>query len=79
VFQKPSAAMMGALRDFGFRHEVFIEAREFDDGLIFTRLPRRGSNRVGPRHHFDVSFDGRNAASSSSACHVDPTMRAFAS
>jgi hypothetical protein len=54
VFQKPSAAMMLALRDFVFRHEIFVEAREFDDGFIFTRLPRRGSNRVGPRHHFEV-------------------------
>jgi hypothetical protein len=36
------------------RHEIFVEAREFDDGLIFARLPRRGSKRVGPRHHFEV-------------------------
>ncbi|HXD73923.1 MAG TPA: hypothetical protein VN628_09310 [Vicinamibacterales bacterium] len=54
MFQKPSAAMMLALRDFVFRHEVFIEAREFDDGFIFTRLPRRGSKRAGPRRHFEV-------------------------
>jgi hypothetical protein len=37
-----------------FRHEIFVEAREFDDGFIFTRLPRRGSKRVSPRHHFEV-------------------------
>lgn len=45
---------MLAFRDFVFRHEIFVEAREFDDGFIFTRLPRRGSKRVGPRHHFEV-------------------------
>lgn len=45
---------MLALRDFVFRHEIFLEAREFDDGFIFTRLPRRGSKRVGPRRHFEV-------------------------
>ena len=45
---------MLALRDFVFRHEIFVEAREFDDGFIFRRLPRRGSKRVGPRHHFEV-------------------------
>jgi hypothetical protein len=54
VFQKPAAAMMLALRDFVFRHEIFVEAREFDDGFFFTRLPRRGSKRIGPRHHFEV-------------------------
>ncbi len=54
MFQKPSAAMMAALRDFVFRHNIFVEAREFDDGFIFTRLPRRGSKRVGPRRHFEV-------------------------
>jgi hypothetical protein len=54
VFQKPSAAMMLALRDFVFRHEIFVEAREFDDGFIFTRTPRRRSKRIGPRRHFEV-------------------------
>lgn len=54
MFQKPSAAMMLALRDFVFRHEIFVEAREFDDGFIFTRLPRRSSKRAGPRRHFEV-------------------------
>jgi hypothetical protein len=28
---KPSAAMMTALRDFVFRHEIFVEARESKD------------------------------------------------
>ena len=54
MVKKPSAAMMRALRDFVFRHEIFVEAREFDDGFIFRRLPRRGSKRVGPRRHFEM-------------------------
>ena len=45
---------MLALRDFVFRHAIFVEAREFDDGVIFTRVPRRGSKRIGPRRHFEV-------------------------
>jgi hypothetical protein len=48
VFQKPPAAMMLALRDFVFRHEIFVEAREFDDRFVFTRLPRHGAKSVGP-------------------------------
>jgi hypothetical protein len=36
MFQKPSAELMTALRDFVFRHEIFVEAREFDDGFVFT-------------------------------------------
>ena len=54
MFGKPSAALMTALRDFVFRHEVFVEACEFDDGLIFTRQPRVRSRRFGPRRHFEV-------------------------
>ena len=46
--------MMLALRDFVVRHKIFVEAREFDDGFVFTRLPRRGSKRVGPRRHVEV-------------------------
>lgn len=41
MFAKPSAAMMSVLRDFVFRHEIFIEASEFDDGFIFVR-PQNG-------------------------------------
>ena len=37
MFDKPSGALMVALRDFVFRHEIFVEAREFDDGFIFTQ------------------------------------------
>jgi len=54
MFQKPSAAVTIALRHFVFRHEIFVEAREFDDGFIFTRQPRRRSKRFVPRRHFEV-------------------------
>ena len=53
---------MTALRNFVFRHEIFVEAREFDDGFVFTRQPRRRSKRFGPRRHFEVFLrrnDGR--------------------
>ncbi len=54
MFQKPSVAKVTALRDFVFRHEIFVEAREFDDGFIFTRQPRGRSKRFGPRRNFEV-------------------------
>jgi hypothetical protein len=54
MFDKPSAELMTALRDFVFRHEIFVEAREFDDGFVFTRQPKRRSKRLGPRRHFEV-------------------------
>lgn len=54
MFKKPSAAMMAALRDFVFRHDIFVEAREFDDGFIFTRQSRGRSTRFGPRRNFEV-------------------------
>jgi hypothetical protein len=54
MFEKPSAAMMSALRQFVFRHEIFVEAREFDDGFVFTRQPRRRSKRLGQRCNFQV-------------------------
>jgi len=38
MFGEPSAAMMTALQDFVFRHEIFIEAREFDDGFVSVIL-----------------------------------------
>ena len=34
MFEKPSKALMIALRDFVCRHEIFVKAREFDDGFI---------------------------------------------
>jgi len=60
MFQEPSAAMMLALRDFVFRHEIFVEAREFDDGFVFTRRPRRRSKRFDPRRHFEVILRREN-------------------
>ena len=54
AFRKPSAAIMAALRDFVFRHEIFVEAREFDDGFLFSRQLRRRSKRLKPRRHFEV-------------------------
>ncbi len=45
---------MIALRDFVFRHRIFVEAREFDDGFIFVRRPKGRSSRFGARRHFEV-------------------------
>ena len=51
MFRKPSAAVTTALRDFVFRHEIFVDAREFDDGFIFTRnLRYRELLRLVRRH-----------------------------
>lgn len=54
MFEKPSKALMNALRDFVCRHEIFVEAREFDDGFIFVRQRKGRSTRFGPRRHFQV-------------------------
>ena len=54
MFEKPSKALMIALRDFVFRHEIFVEAGEFDDGFVFVRQPKGRSKRFGPRRHFEV-------------------------
>jgi hypothetical protein len=54
VFENPSTALMIAVRDFVFRHEIFVEAREFDDGFIFVRRPKGRSRRFGSRRHFEV-------------------------
>ena len=37
MFEKPSKALMIAVRNFVFRHEIFVEAGEFDDGFVFVR------------------------------------------
>lgn len=77
MFEKPSAAMMTALRDFVFRHEIFVEAREFDDGFIFTRQPRPRSKRVGPRRHFEVFLrrDNRRVRFFSLTCGTEEQER----
>lgn len=54
MFEKPSKALMIALRDFVCRQEIFVEAREFDDGFIFVRQPKGRSMRFGPRRHFQM-------------------------
>jgi len=45
---------MTALRNFVFRHKIFVEAREFDDGVIFVRQLKGRSKRFGPRRNFEV-------------------------
>jgi len=45
---------MHALQQFVFRHKVFVEAREFDDGFIFARERKRRPERFRPRRHFEV-------------------------
>ncbi len=47
---------MTALRAFVFRHDIFVEAREFDDGFLFVRRPTTPPKRLGPRRHFRVSL-----------------------
>ena len=54
MFKKPSAALMIGLRDFVLRHEIFVEACEFDDGLIFVRQRKGRTKGLGPRRHFSV-------------------------
>lgn len=56
MLKSPSAVLMVALREFVLRHEIFVEAREFDDGFIFSRQPRGRSRRGGSRRHFRVSL-----------------------
>lgn len=51
---KPTKALMTALRRFVFRHQIFVEGREFDDGLIFVREPKGRTRKFGPRRHFRV-------------------------
>ena len=54
MFGKPSAALMKGLRDFVFRHEIFVEAREIDDGFIFVRHRKGRVDKQGSRRHFRV-------------------------
>jgi hypothetical protein len=46
---------MLALRSFVMRHEVFVEASEFEDHL-FRRRPTERTKALGPRRHFRVSL-----------------------
>lgn len=49
MFGKPSAALMKGLRDFVCRHEIFVEAREIDDGFIFVRQRKGRVDKQGSR------------------------------
>jgi len=40
---KRATALTMALRRFVIRHEIFVEAREFDDGRFFIRRWKPGS------------------------------------
>ena len=52
---QPTKALMIALQRFVFRHRIFVEAREFDDGVIFVREPKgRGATKLSPRRNFEV-------------------------
>ena len=48
MFAKPTKALMTTLQRFVFRHEIFVEAREFDDGLIFVREPKGRARKPPP-------------------------------
>lgn len=52
--EKPAKALMTDLQRFVFRHKIFVEAREFDDGRFFVRERKGRSKRFGPRRHFEV-------------------------
>jgi hypothetical protein len=54
MFAKPTKALMITLRRFVFRHEIFVEAREFDDDLIFVHPPKGRARKLGPRRNFEV-------------------------
>ena len=68
---------MIALRDFVFRQEIFVEAREFDDGFFFTRRSTARSKGFGPRRHFRVSLrrDRRRVHFYSLMCGSDDAER----
>lgn len=54
MFEKPPKALMAALQRFVIRHKIFVEAREFDDGLIFVRKPKGRAKKFGTRRNFEV-------------------------
>lgn len=56
MFEKPTKVLMSELQRFVFRHKIFVEAREFDDGLIFVREPKGRAKKFGPRRNFEVSL-----------------------
>lgn len=54
MIEKPTKALMAALQRFVFRHGIFIEAHEFDDGMLFVREPKGRLKRFGPHRNFRV-------------------------
>ena len=54
MFRKPTKALMAELQRFVFRRGIFVEAREFDDGLLFVRKPRGRMKKFGIRRSFEV-------------------------
>jgi hypothetical protein len=44
-----SKKLMIALRDFVFRHEILVEARELDDGFVRRHRRQRKPKRLGAR------------------------------
>jgi hypothetical protein len=56
MFEKPTKVLMSDLQRFVLRHQIFVEAREFDDGLFFVREPKSRARKLGPRRHFEVSL-----------------------
>ncbi len=60
MFEKPTKALMSDLQRFVFRHKIFVEAREFDDGRFFVRQPKGRGRKFGPRRHFEVSLRREN-------------------
>jgi hypothetical protein len=47
---------MTALERFVVRHQIFVEAHEFDDGLIFVRERKGRAKKLGFRRNFRVSL-----------------------
>jgi len=60
MLKKPTGTLMAVLQQFVFRHKIFLEAREFDDGLIFVREPKGRAKRFGPRRNFEVFLRREN-------------------
>jgi hypothetical protein len=56
MYQKPTKALMADLQRFVFRHEIFVEAKEFDDGFLFTRARKGRPKALGIRRNFRVSL-----------------------
>jgi hypothetical protein len=65
MFEKPTKVLMSDLQRFVFRHKIFVEAREFDDGLIFLREPKGRTKKFGHAGTSRCAFGARNGGSTS--------------